>query len=79
VSEVTLDSKGRVLIPNEIRKKTGLTAGSKLRVSASGNEIIIRKSIEPKDFIREMQGVIKKGSKVKRLDPLKLKEIWVKS
>ena len=34
---------------------------------------------EPEDFIREMQGAIKKGSKVKRIDPLKLKEIWVKS
>lgn len=33
------------------------------------------KSIEPKEFIGEMQGVIKEGSLVKLGDPLKLKEI----
>ena len=79
VSEATLDSKGRVLIPDEIRKKAGLTTGSRLRVSVSDNVVVLRKRMEPKDFISETQGVIKKGSKVKRVDPLKLKEIWIKS
>ena len=68
-----------MLIPDEIRKKTGLTIGSRLRVSSSGNVVVIRKRMEPEDFIIETKGAIKKGSKVKRIDPLKLKEIWIKS
>jgi len=78
MSEATLDSKGRVLIPDEIRKKVGLTTGSRLRVSTTNNVVVIRKRIEPKDFISETQGAIRKDSKVKRVDPLKLKEIWIK-
>ncbi|MDA4129504.1 MAG: AbrB/MazE/SpoVT family DNA-binding domain-containing protein [Thaumarchaeota archaeon] len=78
-SEATLDSKGRVLIPDEIRKKVGLTTGSRLRVSATGNAVVIRMRMEPEDFIGKTKGALKKGSKVKRIDLLKLKEIWIRS
>lgn len=77
MSESILDSKGRVLIPEELRKKAGLTTGSKLKLRIeSGDTLKITKSIPPKRFIEELEGVIKKGSSVKREDPLKLKEIW---
>jgi len=79
VSKVTLDSKGRVLIPDEIRKRAGLATGSKWRVSATTNAIVIRKRVEPEDFIRQTRGALKKDSKAKKVDPLKLKEIWIKS
>ncbi len=32
--------------------------------------------VDPKQFIDRMEGFIKKGSKVQKVDPLKLKEIW---
>jgi len=76
MSQVTLDSKGRILIPENIRKKAGITAGSRVRVSVDDGVVIIRKSVGPEEFIRETKGVIKKGSPVKIVDPLKLKEIW---
>ncbi len=77
LAESVLDSKGRVLIPEQLRKKAGLTAGSKLKLRLEGdNTVKITKSIPPKQFIQELEGVIKKGSPVKREDPLKLKEIW---
>jgi len=78
VSEAKLDSKGRVLIPYNIRRKTGLTAGSRVRVSIDNSSIVIKKSIEPKDFIRETKGAIRKGSSVKKGDPVELKGIWNK-
>jgi hypothetical protein len=37
---------------------------------------VIKKSIGPEEFIRNTEGVIKRGSKVKVADPLELKEIW---
>jgi len=36
----------------------------------------ITKSIPPKQFIQELEGAIKKGSPLKKGDPLELKEIW---
>lgn len=76
MSEAVMDSKGRVLIPERVRKKAGLVAGTKLRVSAHDQVITIRKSMSPEQFIRETKGVIKTGVPGKRVDPLKLKEIW---
>jgi AbrB family looped-hinge helix DNA binding protein len=77
MSESILDSKGRVLIPKELRIKARLTTGSKLKLSLEdGNTLKITKSMPPKRFIEELEGAIKKGSSVKREDPLKLKEIW---
>ncbi len=38
--------------------------------------IVITKSVEPREFIAELQGFLKKGSRVQRSDPLKLKENW---
>jgi bifunctional DNA-binding transcriptional regulator/antitoxin component of YhaV-PrlF toxin-antitoxin module len=78
MTESVLDSKGRVLIPEEMRKKARLTTGSKLKLRLEGADTLkITKSIPPKQFIEDLEGVIKKGSPVKKEDPLKLKEIWV--
>ena len=77
MTESVLDSKGRVLIPEEVRKKAKLTAGSKLKLRLERDDAVkITKSIPPKQFIQELEGMIKKGSPVKKEDPLKLKEIW---
>lgn len=77
MTESVLDSKGRVLIPEEMRKKVRIAAGSKLKLSLeSGDTLKITKSTPPKQFIKEFEGVIKKGSPVKKEDPMKLKEIW---
>lgn len=76
LSETSLDSKGRVLIPDKIRKKAGMTIGSKVRISVDDKTVLIRKSGDPEKFIRDTEGVIKRGSTVKVADPLKLKEIW---
>ncbi len=80
MSETALDSKGRVLIPEKIRKQAGLAAGTQVRISVVKDSIVtIRKAKDPKDFIREFQGMIKEGSPARKgEDPLKLKEIWGK-
>jgi AbrB family looped-hinge helix DNA binding protein len=77
MAESVLDSKGRVLIPEEVRKKAKLTTGSKLKLRLERDDSVkIIKSIPPKQFIQDLEGAIKKGSLVKKVDPLNLKEIW---
>jgi len=76
LSEAVVDSKGRVLIPEKIRKKVGIVAGTKLRISTQDRVVILTMSKDPSEFIHETEGVIKGDSRVKASDPLKLKEIW---
>ena len=75
--ETRLDSKGRVVIPEDARRRAGLRAGSKVKVSGEKERIIITKSLRPIDFIKALEGALKKGSRAECVDPLKLKEIWL--
>ena len=72
--EVTVDNKGRVLIPKEIRDKIGLRVGGKARLKIEKENIIIMPPISPEEFIKEMEGCIREGTPT--IDPLKLKKMW---
>lgn len=72
--EVTIDCKGRVLIPKDIRDKVGLRIGGKARLRIEKENIIIMPPVSPEEFITEMEGCIKEGTPT--LDPLNLKKMW---
>jgi AbrB family looped-hinge helix DNA binding protein len=78
----TMDSKGRIVIPEGVRKELGLNEGSRIRVRlekssiGGGSAVILTKSIGPDEFIKRTQGMLKKESRAKAADPLRLKEIW---
>jgi AbrB family looped-hinge helix DNA binding protein len=72
--EVTVDNKGRVLIPKEVRDKVGLQTGGKARLKVEKEKIIIMPPISPEEFIEEMEGCIREGTPT--IDPLKLKKMW---
>lgn len=54
MQEVTIDERGRLLIPQEIRERLGLAEGAVVRVADAGNEIVLkpmkRKRREWSDF-----------------------------
>lgn len=72
--EVTVDCKGRVLIPKKFRDRVGLQVGGKARLKVEKENIVIMPPISPEEFIEEMEGCIKEGTPT--IDPLKLKRIW---
>ena len=72
--EVTVDDKGRVLIPKEVRDKVGLRVGGKARLKIEKENIVIMPPISPEEFINEMEGCIREGTPT--INPLKLKKIW---
>jgi len=49
---VVMDSKGRVLIPSEVRKLLGLKRGSKLRVRVKEGRIILERPLPETKKIR---------------------------
>jgi AbrB family looped-hinge helix DNA binding protein len=76
--ETRIDSKGRVVIPKEVRKELGLTGGSRVRISvAEDNSIVVKSGVNPQEFIKQTEGLLKRGSRAKAADPLRLKEVWV--
>ena len=77
MSTIIVDGKGRIIIPEDIRKKLGIRKGSELKVSFKENKAVIACTVDGRQFIERMEGFIKPGSKVQRVDPLKLKEIWM--
>ncbi len=77
-----MDSKGRIVIPEDVRKELGLNEGSRIRVRleksgiSGGSAVILTKSVGPGEFIKRAEGVLQKDSRAKAADPLRLKEIW---
>lgn len=78
MSVTEIDSKGRVVIPASVRRRAGLGIGSRLKARVENGAVILTRGVEAKEFIREMEGVIREGSAVDLIDPVKLKEIWLR-
>ncbi|MGH9918203.1 MAG: AbrB/MazE/SpoVT family DNA-binding domain-containing protein, partial [Nitrososphaerales archaeon] len=82
LNEATMDSKGRIVIPEDVRKELGLNEGSRIRLrlekggERGGPSLIVTKSVGPDEFIRRIEGALKKDSRAEASDPLRLKEIW---
>jgi AbrB family looped-hinge helix DNA binding protein len=82
LNEATMDSKGRIVIPEDVRKELGLNEGSRIRVrlekssTSGGSAVILTKSVGPDEFIKRAEGTLKRESQARAADPLRLKEIW---
>lgn len=72
--EVTVDEKGRILIPKEIREKIGLKTCGKARLKVEKEKLVIMPPTSPEQFIKEMEGCIKEGTP--SINPLELKKMW---
>ena len=53
-------SKGQLVIPARLRKRYGITAGTKIRFVERGGEIVIQPVT--KAFIRSVCGILKSGT-----------------
>ena len=71
-NEVEIEERGRILIPKELREEMKLKSGQKLLIERRGKEIIMKPSINSKEFVSELRGCVKK-SKIK---PMEIKKIW---
>lgn len=72
--EVTIDEKGRILIPKETREKIGLKPRGKARLKVEKEKLVIMPPTSPEEFIKEMEGCIKEGAP--SINPLELKKMW---
>lgn len=76
MEEVSVDDRGRILIPKHMRDRLGLRPGSSARLEVDEGKLVITPPVSPDEFIRNMEGCIKEGTS--HIDPLQLKRIWEK-
>ena len=62
--------KGQVVVPKDIRDHLGIKPGSSIMFEVKENEVVIKPTINPREFVEDFCNVPKK---LKKLDINKLK------
>jgi len=68
----SLDKRGRVVIPKELREKLGLNPDQSVIVELRGNEIVLKPALKVEKFIEELKGCVHSS----QIKPMELKKIW---
>ncbi len=74
-AESKIDDKGRVCIPNEIRKLLNLKVGEKILFQVQEDKIILRKSISMEEFVKKSE-VFSKKLKESIKEPIEFKKMF---
>jgi len=72
MGEATIDERGRIVIPNEVRSELNLRPEQRLKVSTKGKELVLSPEVGADEFIAQLSGCVH-GSTLK---PEELKSIW---
>ncbi len=71
MTETTVEERGRVLIPKEIRERLNIRGGQKVRIEVKDEEIRIKK-VGGGDRLRNLKGCVSDPG----ADPMEAKTIW---
>ena len=58
MSDIKVDSKGRILLPSDIRKLLSIQLGDFLHVSVSSNKLILEKTADPFKKLDDLIGSV---------------------
>lgn len=72
----SIDERGRVLVPKDLRAQFGLEPGCPVIVEADADGIKLRRAIPRKAALESLAGVIPKSTGRSGSDPLDLKKMW---
>lgn len=78
----TIDERGRILIPKELRDALGLTPGKRVILYEDQGELRVRPQLTPAEAIEALCGAINEETRdpdaepIDPLDPLDIKRIW---
>lgn len=71
---ITIDERGMIKIPEEIREELCMKAGETFEIRSEGKKITLLPSIKPEEFIARMERKLKSGNKT--ISPAEIKSIW---
>lgn len=55
---VTVDSKGRIVLPKEVRDRLGITPGTEVEVHEKGGTAVVEPEDDPEEIIDRMEQLI---------------------
>lgn len=55
---VTVDSKGRVVLPQEVRKRLGITPGTEVEIREEGGKAVVEPEDDPERIIERMNDLV---------------------
>jgi AbrB family looped-hinge helix DNA binding protein len=73
--KVSLDDKGRITIPLELRQKLGLRPGEDINLSLINNNLLLRKSLTVNEF-QELSRDIRRKLKNKIDSPIEFEKLF---
>lgn len=73
--KTSIDEKGRITIPQELRKKLGLTPGTNINFSVINDVLLIKKVISPDEFI-EISKEINKSLEKTTDSPIEFEKLF---
>lgn len=59
---VTVDSKGRIVLPQELRERLGITAGTEVDVHAEDGRAVVEPEDDPERIIDRMEQLVEETS-----------------
>ncbi|MFU1780570.1 AbrB/MazE/SpoVT family DNA-binding domain-containing protein [Haloarcula japonica] len=59
---VTVDSKGRVVLPQEVRQQLGITPGSEVEIREEDGKAVVEPEDDPEQIIYRMERLIEETS-----------------
>lgn len=73
-----LDEASRIVIPGSIRDMLGLKPTDEVIVKKKDDKELISKPLSPEEFLEEAHILAEdiKRTKVREIDPLKIKKMW---
>ncbi|MXV61842.1 AbrB/MazE/SpoVT family DNA-binding domain-containing protein [Natronorubrum sp. JWXQ-INN-674] len=55
---VTVDSKGRVVLPQEVRERLGITPGTEVEIHEEGGKAVVTPEDNPEQIIEQMEQLV---------------------
>ncbi|WP_435195558.1 AbrB/MazE/SpoVT family DNA-binding domain-containing protein [Natronomonas sp. EA1] len=63
---VTVDSKGRIVLPREVRERLGITPGMEVAVHEEGGKAVVEPEDDPERVIERMENLIEETAPKRR-------------
>lgn len=57
-----VDSKGRIVLPQEVRERLGITPGSEVEIHEEGGKAVVEPENDPEQIIERMERLVEESS-----------------
>jgi len=75
ISDSVIDTKGRILIPKDIRERMNLLPGMKLLIKIENENLLILKPTTDEDFRKEVN-IFRKKLKELQVEPISFEKLF---